>query len=92
MSTFPALDIDVLAPDTDFRHTRFRTGYAIDEVDRFVEVVENALRSASPRLTAAEVAGQQFSQVRFKPGSRREDVDNYLGQADRWLHQGEREG
>ena len=92
MSTYSALDIDVLAPDTEFRHTRLRTGYAIDEVDQFVEVVEKALRSVSPRLRAEEVAGRQFSQVMFKPGYRMEDVDKYLGEAERWLYQREREG
>jgi DivIVA domain-containing protein len=92
MSTYSALDIVVLAPDTEFRNTRLRAGYAIDEVDQFVEVVEEALRSESPRLDAAEVAEQQFSQVKFKPGYRTEDVDSYLGQAERWLYQREREG
>jgi DivIVA domain-containing protein len=83
---------DFFAPDTDFRRTLFRPGYAVDEVDPFVEVVDDALRSVSPRLGARDVAGREFTQVMLKPGYRIEDVDDYLDQSERWLHQREREG
>jgi len=74
-----------VAQDTRFRHTRFRTGYAVEEVDAFVEAVEDALRSPVPRLDASDVAWQRFTSVIVRPGYRRDDVDDYLTDAEHRL-------
>lgn len=78
-------------PDTEFRHMRFRVGYAVDEVDSFVPVVEDALRAAAPRLCASAVARQTFTPVMLKPGYRMDDVDAYLDHAERRLQPREHE-
>ena len=71
--------------DTHFRPTRLRAGYAVDEVDAFVEAVEDALRSPMPRLDAADVAWQRFTPVMMKSGYRMDDVDDYLTEAEHLL-------
>jgi hypothetical protein len=48
-----------LAQDTRFRETWFRAGYAADEVELFVQAVEDALRSQSLGPDAADVAGHR---------------------------------
>ena len=78
-----------VADDTRFRQTRFRVGYATDEVDTFVEAVEDALRSPTPRLGASEVAWRRFTPVILKAGYHMDDVDDYLTEAEHLL--GERE-
>jgi DivIVA domain-containing protein len=78
-----------LAQDTRFRETRLRAGYAAYEVELFVEAVEDALRSASPRLDSSDVAWQRFTPVMMKPGYRMDDVDDYLEDAERVLRERE---
>jgi DivIVA domain-containing protein len=75
--------------DRAFRHTRFRGGYATHEVDVFIDAVEDALRSPTPRLGAADVAGQVFTPVLFKPGYHMGDVDDYLTEAEHLLSERE---
>ena len=74
-----------VAQDTRFRQTRFRTGYAAREVDAFVEAVEDALRSPTPRLDASDVAWQRFTPVTLRSGYRMDDVDDYLTEAEHRL-------
>jgi DivIVA domain-containing protein len=75
--------------DTRFRQTRFRAGYDPDEVDAFVEAVADSLRSPIPRLDASDVAWQRFSSVILKRGYDRDDVDDYLSEAEHLLGQRE---
>lgn len=82
MSTFSAMT-------TQFRPTLWRCGYDPDQVDAFVETVEDALRSPTPQVSASAVAWQRFTPVLLKPGYRMDDVDHYLEDAEHRL--GERE-
>jgi hypothetical protein len=52
---------------TAFRPTRFRAGYATDEVDRFVEAVRDALGSRRSRLGGIDVAYQRFPRCWSSP-------------------------
>jgi DivIVA domain-containing protein len=74
---------------TAFRPTRFRAGYATDEVDRFVEAVHDALHSRRSRLGSIDVAYQRFTPVLFKPGYHMDDVDDYLTEAKHQLEERE---
>jgi DivIVA domain-containing protein len=73
--------------DKRFRQTRWRAGYKPDEVDGFVEMVDDALRSPTPRLSAADVAGSRFTPVLLMPGYHMGDVDHYLDLAQRQLRE-----
>jgi DivIVA domain-containing protein len=75
--------------ETRFRQTRFRAGYDPEEVDAFVEVVADSLRSPMPQLDASDVAWQRFSSVVLKRGYDRDDVDDYLSEAEHLLGQRE---
>ncbi|MGH3316615.1 MAG: DivIVA domain-containing protein [Nocardioidaceae bacterium] len=75
--------------DRTFRHTRFRGGYSTIEVVLFLEAVQDALRSPTPRLGAADVADQEFTPVLFKPGYHMGDVDDYLTEAEHLLSERE---
>ena len=75
----------LITTGTRFRHTRIRTGYAPDEVDAFVETVEDALRSPTPLLGAGDVASCQFTPVVLKTGYHMGDVDDYLSEAEHLL-------
>ena len=72
------------------RHTRFRAGYAAEEVEPFVAEVEDALRSPVPSLDATDVAWKLFSPVVLRHGYRMDDVDDYLDRAEHVLR--ERQG
>ena len=78
------------AQDGQLRQTRFRAGYAADEVESFVRAVEDALRSPASLLDASDVARKRFSPVVLKPGYRMDDVDDYLDGAVRLLRERER--
>jgi DivIVA domain-containing protein len=67
--------------DTRFRQTRWRAGYKPDEVDGFVESVDDALRSPAPRVSATDVARSRFTPVLLMRGYHMGDVDEYLDQA-----------
>ena len=71
--------------DKRFRQTRWRAGYKPDEVDGFVEAVDDAMRSPTPRLSASDVAGSRFTPVMFMPGYHMGDVDEFLARAERRL-------
>ncbi|HWL95747.1 MAG TPA: DivIVA domain-containing protein [Nocardioidaceae bacterium] len=77
------------ATDRTFRHTRFGAGYATEEVDVFIDAVEDALRSPTPRLGSTDVARQMFTPVLFKPGYHMGDVDDYLSEAEHLLSERE---
>jgi DivIVA domain-containing protein len=74
-----------LARDIQLRPTRFRSGYAADEVEPFLAVVQDALRSPRPRLRAGDVAERRFTPVILKPGYRMDDVDDYLTEVEHLL-------
>ena len=65
-----------------FRRVRWREGYSIEEVDAFVERVEEALRSPSPSMSADDVSGVTFTAVRLREGYSMQDVDGWLDQAE----------
>jgi DivIVA domain-containing protein len=71
--------------DKRFRQTRWRAGYKPDEVDGFVEVVDDALRSPTPMLSATDVARSRFTPVVLMSGYHMGDVDEYLEDAERLL-------
>jgi DivIVA domain-containing protein len=68
-----------------FRATKWRAGYAADEVERFIDSVEDALRSPTPLLSARDVAWHRFTPVLMKPGYDMDDVDRYLAEAEHRL-------
>jgi DivIVA domain-containing protein len=74
-----------LARDIQLRPTRFRSGYAADEVEPFLAAVQDALRSPRPRLRAGDVAERRFTPVILKPGYRMDDVDDYLTEVEHLL-------
>ena len=71
--------------DKRFRQTRWRAGYKPDEVDGFVEVVDDALRAPTPMLSAREVSRSRFTPVVFMSGYHMGDVDQFLENAERQL-------
>jgi DivIVA domain-containing protein len=75
-----------------FGQTRWRAGYRCDEVDAFVRVVEDALRSPTPRISSSDVARQRFTPVRLMLGYDPDDVDVYLDRAAQQLTQREQSG
>jgi DivIVA domain-containing protein len=75
--------------DPTFGQTRFRPGYATDEVDLFVEAVEDSLQSHRPRLGAVDVTYQRFTPVWLKPGYCMDEVDDYLTEAKHLLDERE---
>jgi DivIVA domain-containing protein len=75
---------------SQFRETRLRPGYSREEVDEFIESVEDALRSWTPQVSSGEVAWQRFTPVMLKPGYNMNDVDDYLTEAEHRLEERER--
>jgi DivIVA domain-containing protein len=73
-----------------FRPTRWRAGYRPEEVDAFVDVVEDALRSPTPRVSASDVSQHRFTPVRLMAGYDPDDVDAYLDKVQRELDQRKR--
>jgi DivIVA domain-containing protein len=70
-----------------FSTVRLREGYAIDEVDEFVERVMatvNGLPVSRP-VTADEIRRVQFRPVRLSEGYDIVDVDAFLDTAEEWL-------
>lgn len=65
----------------DFRIVRGREGYAIEEVDRFLDRLAAALGGRPPSMTAEQVAAQRFSPVRMRAGYDMGDVDAFLDRA-----------
>lgn len=63
-----------------FVQVRLREGYAIDEVDAYVEHITSALSLDDPDLTADEVDA-----VRFQPATLGAGYD--MAQVDMWLYQ-----
>ena len=74
---------------THFRRTLWRTGYDTAEVDAFTAELEIALFSPEPRVSASDVATQQFSEVRRWPGYDIADVDRFLEEAEQLLSEAE---
>jgi DivIVA domain-containing protein len=81
--------INDVETSTQFRRTRWRTGYSAREVDAFTAEVEIALFSPEPRVRSSDVAWQQFTEVRRKAGYDTEDVDRYLEEVQRRLSEAE---
>ncbi len=65
-----------------FRPTRFRQGYDQDEVDDFLDEVQQALdahdRGGALTLTPEDVVAVRFQPTAFRPGYAQEDVDDFL--------------
>jgi DivIVA domain-containing protein len=74
-------------PAPQFSAVRLREGYAVDEVDDFVDRVMatvNGLPVSRP-VTADEVRRVQFRPVRLTEGYDMEEVDAFLDTAQDWL-------
>ena len=80
---------DTLEISTRLRRTLWRTGYSVEEVDTFIAEVEIALFSPDPRVSASDVAKQQFTEVRRWPGYDIQDVDRFLLEAEQLLSEAE---
>lgn len=61
-----------------FSTTRFGEGYAMDEVDAFLDRCERALLHRDGSLTAQEALGQRFTPTRFQEGYSMQEVDDLL--------------
>lgn len=67
------------APGERFTVVRWREGYAIEEVDAFVErCFADLSRGAHGDLTAATVRDVRFTPRRFRAGYDMDEVDVYL--------------
>lgn len=69
----------------DFRTVRGREGYDMEEVDRFLDRLAEALGHEPPSMTAEQVMGQRFEAVRMRMGYDMLDVDRFLDRAAREL-------
>jgi DivIVA domain-containing protein len=74
---------------TQFRVTRWQPGYHVDEVDAFVEAIEDVLDVPSPTMSAGDVARVRFTPVQLKPGYHMDDVDAYLWHVQQLLREHE---
>jgi DivIVA domain-containing protein len=80
-------------PDLDrlrgasFTHVRWREGYAIGEVDAFIERAVQALGSTDSELRAADVRAARFRPVRMREGYEMREVDTYLDNLEQQLAQ-----
>jgi len=68
------------APGERFTVVRVREGYAIPEVDEFVDRCRAALARRDGSMTAGDVAAVQFTPVRLRGGYDMGEVDRYLAQ------------
>ena len=75
---------------SQFRATRLRPGYSREEVDEFIESVEDALRSWAPQVSSGDVAWHRFTPVMLRPGYNMDDVDDFLTEAEHSLEERER--
>ena len=64
--------------DIAFTPTRFSDGYAMDQVDDFLDRCEHALATGDGSVNAQDVAGMRFAQTRFTPGYAIDEVDAFL--------------
>ena len=68
-----------------FTPTRFRDGYAMDDVDGFLERVHAALTAyeggtAFGVLSATDVVNARFHPTKFREGYSQDEVDDFLDQ------------
>jgi DivIVA domain-containing protein len=78
----------VLARDVTekrFTPTRFRDGYAMDDVDAFLERVHATLTAyeggtAFGVLSATDVVNARFHPTKFREGYSQDEVDDFLDQ------------
>ncbi|NRD26787.1 DivIVA domain-containing protein [Frigoribacterium sp. VKM Ac-2836] len=68
-----------------FTPVRFRGGYAMDDVDAFLERIRTTLAAyeqgtASGVLTAVDVVDSRFRPTKFKEGYDQDEVDDFLDQ------------
>ncbi len=61
-----------------FTPTRFADGYAMDEVDAFLDRCERALLQRDGSLTAQEARAQRFTATRFQEGYSMREVDDFM--------------
>jgi DivIVA domain-containing protein len=73
-----------------FTRTRYRAGYAIADVDAFIDRIEATLGIRpryGPPVTAADVAAVQFRLVRLRAGYEMREVDEALDRYEERLRQ-----
>jgi len=73
-----------------FTRTRYRPGYAIADVDAFIDRIEATLGIRpryGPPVTAADVAAVQFRLVRLRAGYEMREVDEALDRYEERLRQ-----
>lgn len=69
-----------------FTATRFREGYEVDAVDRFLALAGDSLRAherndgGSARVTAAQVVAARFQPTKYRRGYDQTPVDDLLDQ------------
>jgi len=66
-----------------FSTTRLRPGYDMEQVDAFLDAVQDTfLGVRQPPLTAEEIRAKQFAVTRLRPGYDEEEVDAFLDDAE----------
>ena len=69
-------------PAVVFQLTKFREGYATDDVDRMLVAARTALdsweRGERPNLTAVDVVNSRFRPTKFRQGYDQDQVDDFL--------------
>ncbi|WP_114423686.1 DivIVA domain-containing protein [Nocardioides houyundeii] len=78
--TNPDLQVAAQVNAALFPVTRFRVGYDMQEVDRFLARIGEDLTSGDPRIQAQEVADKRFKPVRMRDGYGVNEVDDLLDQ------------
>ena len=75
------LTVDAVRSRT-FTTTKWREGYAADEVDAFLDRVADALQQVHvgrpTTLTAEEVVAVRFAPTKFRTGYDQDEVDDFL--------------
>lgn len=89
MTCLPGEPLSDQEPDRSahagFTHVRWREGYAIGEVDAFIELAVAALDSPSPALRPEDVRAARFRPVRVREGYEMAEVDAYLDDLEEQL-------
>jgi DivIVA domain-containing protein len=76
-------------PSPSFSTVRWREGYTIDEVDRFLATVHRELAGRLPDAALAErIRRAVFTPVRLRPGYDMQQVDDHLDELHLLASQG----
>lgn len=71
--------------DIRFPTTRIRAGYAVEDVDAFLDRVQAALSGAAPPLTPQEIRGVAFSTTMLRRGYDEQEVDGFLDELEAYV-------